>query len=283
MRLNENELQERRGRLLDSRQVGFFAVNRMTEEGRVPVSAFNKFYLTGRDLGTTELLLGNTKTAQQWFAEGALGRTMSCSLIRQHEITDGGYLGALSGMFEEAIRTALLAADPRVVGATATEILALEESYLDQYPHEMTRYWRLTGLAAFLLGDTEHAHAALETVSETFASESEEVSVDPLGEALSDILDGLLADNATAAQRGLDALDQSHRVQVPDDPYASEDVLDHYTSAYLVLARHRGMDIRVENEYVPTAVYEIDWSPVELPTDTPNALRDLYETAAAIE
>ncbi|EMA07419.1 Imm49 family immunity protein [Haloferax denitrificans] len=164
--------------------------------------------------------LGQVQSARQWFAEGALGKTLSCSLVRRHEAARRDSWTNQAGSLEEAIRT------------------------------------------------------ALETVRETFESTTDEDTADPLGEALTDVLEGLLMDDAAPVQRGIDALSDFHRQRVPDELYASEDVLDHYTSAYLVLARHRGLDVTVENEYVPAEVYEIDWTPVELPEDTPSALRD---------
>jgi hypothetical protein len=101
--------------------------------------------------------------------------------------------------------------------------------------------------------------------------------------ALTDILEGLLTVDVALVQRGLDALVEYHRDRVPDNPHAFEDILDHYTSAYLVLANYRDMALRVDSQYVPAGVYNIEWGPVELPNDTPDALRNLYENAVAVD
>ena len=42
------------------------------------------------------------------------------------------------------------------------------------------------------------------------------------------------------------------------------------------------MNVHVDKEYVPAEAYDVEWGPVGLPEDTPDALRNLYENADAV-
>ncbi|POG53697.1 hypothetical protein AUR65_018105 [Haloferax marisrubri] len=253
----------------------------MTDEGRVPVSAFDWLSLQGGGLGTTELLLGEVQTARSWFAEGALAETMVSELVWQHrEVVGEDEWSNLPITAEHALRDALLSADPRVVGAAVDEILALDESYLDDYPDMTTRYYHLTSLAHLLREDTAQARTALASLRDSVEKDNQYLGT-YFAQAFADALEGFLDHDEQLVQQALDSLTAYHE-DVRGGGDGTAELLDHYTCAYLILAHHRGMNVHVDNEYVPAELYDLEWGSVELPEDTPDALRDLYENAAPI-
>ncbi|KTG26688.1 Imm49 family immunity protein [Haloferax profundi] len=253
----------------------------MTDEGRVPVSAFDWLSLQGGGLGTTELLLGEVQTARSWFAEGALAETMVSELVWQHrEAVGEDECSNLPITAEHALRDALLSADPRVVGAAVDEILELDESYLDDYPDMTTRYYHLIGLAHLLREDTAQARTALASLRDSVEKDDQFLG-NYFAEAFADALEGFLDHDEQLVQHALDSLTAYHE-DVRGGGDGTKELFDHYTGAYLLLARHRGMNVRIDSEYVPAELYNIEWRSVELPEDTPDALRELYENAEPI-
>ncbi|MBC9987687.1 hypothetical protein E4P24_15110 [Haloferax sp. AS1] len=279
--LSETEHRARLERFSSARESGFRALKRASEEGRVPVSGFNWLHLQGRDLGTIELLLGNIQAARQWFAEGALAEAMMCHLVLQNQdMVERDYWSNLPISAEHALRDALLSADPRVVGAAVDEILELDESSLDDSPDMTTRYYHLTGLAHLLREDTAQARTALASLRDSVEKDDQYLGT-YFAQAFADALEGFLDHDEQLVQQALDSLTAYHE-DVRGGGDGTTELLDHYTSAFLLLVRHRGMNVHIDSEYVPAAVYDIEWGSVELPEDTPDALRDLYENAEPI-
>ncbi|KAB1190683.1 MULTISPECIES: immunity 49 family protein [Haloferax] len=210
-----------------------------------------------------------------------MAEAIRCLLVRQHrDSVDNDYWSNQPIAAEHALRDALLSADPRVAGAAVDEILALDESYLDDYPDMTTRYYHLTGLAHSLREDTAQARTALASLRDSVEKDDQYLGT-YFAEAFADALEGFIDHDEQLVQHALDSLTAYHE-DVRGGGDATKELFDHYTGAYLLLARHRGMNVRIESEYVPAERHDIEWGSVELPEDTPDALRDLYENAVPV-
>lgn len=277
---SEKELHGIRDRMLPSRKAAFRVLQRMTDEGHVPASVYAGLFNPDLAAGSVELQLGNVLVARKWFAESALAMVMSFSLIQQHheEIGKGAYLD-LPIYAERALRSALLSADPRVVGGVTDEILTLDETYVTRYYGEMTRYYHCRGLAYLLRGNQNQAEAAVSNL-EKAVERTDQYLATELAKAYAGALNGLIDDDTQLVQNGVDSMAAYHRRYHTGDGF--KDIVDHRTCSYLVFAHHRGVNVHVDNEYVPAEIYDIEWGSVELPKDTPDALWDLYENADAV-
>jgi hypothetical protein len=68
---------------------------------------------------------------------------------------------------------------------------------------------------------------------------------------------GIVREEPDSVAEGAGTLIAAHEEDIDDDPRGHREVVCHPAAALIVLARQRGLNVRVDSEYVPEAVYDL--------------------------
>lgn len=207
------------------------------------------------------LYLGEVEEAQEWLAMVApafvdASRRM-LERIDTPETTAAGPR-PWSDLYK-GIQAATLSGDDEVQAETVDGVRQLvTDPLVEKIPDSSHPYIGLIRTLTALLDDHGDADAAIEDLRERIAA-----SDDPDDEAFfappATAIDGLYQDDSELVRKGIDELLAWHDrvITSRDEHELVEEGIDPKAAMFLVLAHRRGLNVHVDSEYLPEAVYEL--------------------------
>lgn len=253
----ENELTDRREDRIEGVDSSYWAIKSNRENGSPPTTALRSLSHDAMEIAACDLRLGNVADAREWYVRAAIADRSYLRVFvdRWDDLLKGAQTqsGVRAGY---GIISAILSGHPQLIEETAEQVLGLSDDYPSEYAGTGEYYWRACIYAALAVGDDAAARESLEQYRAYVHEEYDS----PGYEAVVQIFDGLLDDDATAVRAGLDQRLQRHADSI-EDISRWRDLVCHSAAASLFLARYRGMDVTVaefDSEYLPTALDEYD-------------------------
>lgn len=211
---------------------------------------------TTRRIGLYKILSGDANGASPWFGQAARYFLASRETFWEYltESTDQDFWRSDPIRVRDAFHAALLSGleDRRREAIRAVQ--SLDDEYPQRFQQDRSRYDRIQAAAAVLEDDPE-AERLIETFDTNLHGTPDDARV--LYEGYAETLRGILDRDREATQRGLDKIATDHLDDVPEDPDSPLDAINVSASALTVLAHLKGVDVRLETEAIPDAVYEI--------------------------
>lgn len=154
----------------------------------------------------------------------------------------------------DVLYSALLSGDEKLVSEAAKSALEVPDEYVDRFPTTY-RYYYLKAFATAIL-ETDDQQYYLDELEKTLGDldGTKEAFFEPLWAALS----GLTHRDTEAFLTGIEQFLAWHHSQVDfENKTSAKDLVCRQATALIVLARQKGMDVRVESEYIPECIYEL--------------------------
>jgi len=216
------------------------------------------------NVATYRLYLGEASEARRWFKRAATHRFRAGQMrVKHKEVLERNAVLSATQIYGKAVQYALLSGSSECLEEIATGVLDLDESFrdvLDERGGSVLSYDDAELLAAVSLGEDEIARNAIERIRsfesdpsyDGYYSGVPDGHTGPLVDASIGLFDGDAAAVTEAVEKMLDA----HEAEVDGEPRGSREIVDHAAAAMIVLARNRGLNVTVESEYVPDALFD---------------------------
>lgn len=223
---------------------------------------------SGTRIALALLELGDISESQRWFQ--AAGREWISFVPRSHDKKLERYEEPNVGKFEwlpliRGLQTAILSGDSALIDeATNTAIKEATSPTVDQLPgaEANPRISAIAALASVLNGENPSNH--LERLSSRVES-ADRPHDKTLYPPMDTIIDGLHRRDDDAVEQGIKALEDYHEEFIvgSDVSHFTEKAVNIDACTFIVLARRFGLDVRVQSKYIPEAVYDEEYYPLE--------------------
>lgn len=262
MRRSESEARE----WVEEKKINYDAVrNRIDSaiESEEPpgtiVPKFHSVYINAFAAATYSLVLGDVETARKWFHRAAdTIRDQRTFVVDHYDDVGWSRQKMVSNYGVKSLTCACLADDWACAEEIATSTRTESETVANLDHVRTVERLESQVLATTVLDDgdvNELADQLIETAEE----------MDEYFTAVRPGQSGLLAGTATAivdrdqdaTVEGITAIVAAHEDHLDGEPSRAAQVVSHLAVALLVLANHRGLDVHVDSEYVPDAVYDL--------------------------
>lgn len=226
--------------------------------------SYHLAYLSSVIVATYRLQLGDESDSCHWFERAANHtRQRGLTAIAHKDDLERRDVISASKKLTNGILCAILSDSDECIEETATAILELDDSFRDLLEEEggsVLSYDESELLAAISQSRDDAARQAIDRIR-SFASEpnfDEQHSGVPAGHSgpLADGCEGLLNGDGEVVTEAIKAMLNAHESNIDGDPRGHSEIMDHTAAAVLVLARDRGLDVTVESEYTPDALFE---------------------------
>lgn len=156
------------------------------------------------------------------------------------------------------LHVALLADDGTVIMNAADLTLGISSAYVKQYS-SLYHYYYVAALAAEIqeTGDQQTYLDELDEVIEGINPDYVEKKLHVLYRAWWRVLSGIVSRDEQLFDQGMTELLDHHAEFASSNSTNPKDLVCLSGAALVALARRKGMDIRIESEYVPDCVYEL--------------------------
>ena len=222
------------------------------ERGEVPQDRVHLVYnsLGGdyRELGVLSSLLGEQRTAIEQFEEAA-GYYLSgirTTRKRWSEIS-GGNQESHPSILLKGLYCSLLSGDDELIEEVGRETLALDSEYPTEFPETAYKYYAAKALASAVIG-AEEGDAHLEALSESLDGIRPELA--QFFGAIGTVADGVFSDDDENVSEGLRQLLDHHSSTFSGEPATTSEAVSVPVSALLALAKHSGIEVSIEEDFV---------------------------------
>jgi len=228
------------------------------EQNAVVDSAISGSYslmgMSARDMGICEVLLNNIGAAQDRFSNAT--DHFVTSLVKTYE-----YEEKTNQLFNRVIHCrralfmAILAREPDQREEYIKKSKFISDSFVDQYPSKKHEYLHVQALAHYLTGDTADAKEYLARLAD--AGEKLDGYFIGMGECLR----GLIDDDVTTFEQGLNRLLTRHHNEHGANPSSPTHFISVEATAYLILADRQNMKLPLSDlddslrGYVPEMLF----------------------------
>lgn len=225
----------------------------LPQKGRA--SAHGSIARKACDIGLYRLLDDDAGAAVPWFDHA------SSRFLRRHE-TYKEYVESLDQSkwegepisLRHALHTAFLSGSSERRRDAANAVRGVDRSYPEAYPESRSRYDYVRALAAVIEDDPgcEAFVTRLATNLDGTPDGAREKYA-----AYATVLQGVNEHDVATVRGGLQAIVEDHVAALADDPSRIDESVSVEAAALAVLARVKGLDVVLENEFVPSATYEL--------------------------
>ncbi len=237
---------------------------RLWQDGGVPIDGItNITRATAKEyerVATCAALLNATQQSWLWFGKAAqFYFEQICAGRLRRDIRGRIVWEGEPRKFYHALNTAVLSRQEELITEIATAAIEIDESYLEEfaadYPDSPPQYYDMKVHAALTLGDDQ----VTVYLDELRAAIDEHADVSQYWKTIPQYYQAIVDDSAPAAEAAIADLYSFFADQEPDPEDPRESVL-HDVCAYIVLARHRGVDVDVplESDRLPAALLRDD-------------------------
>ncbi|WP_224448653.1 hypothetical protein [Haloprofundus salilacus] len=201
--------------------------------------------MKARSAGIYAVALSEFETAQLLFADAS--RYFISHLIEVEKWRDEiveSYWYEEPQVFQNACYCALWSGDPNLPAKIAEQAKLLEQSYLEKFPNNSTKYYRAQALANILRGND--ASDDLQRLDAALANEET-----PHTAAVAMIYRGLVNSNDSTLQPGIQQLITQFEERADPASTNSSDLFAFTATAFLVLVRQQGFEFDVDSDFIP--------------------------------
>lgn len=226
------------------------------EQGTVPsnrvASTYKSVARDARDLGIYQLALDNHEEATDWFEQSATYylRGIDEARDRRRGATspEEAYWENEPKNLRDALYVALLSDSETALTEAVDETLAMDESFVTEYPEGTPWYYYAKALATTITGD-DRATDYLDNLKDN--TEKADSDVVPFFEAVITVLEGVLSADSESTREGLEELLHQYGEGIGEEPTTAAETIDIETSALLRLAQNKGVSVSIESQYAP--------------------------------
>lgn len=223
--------------------------------------------LTGTRIALGLLFLNEVQEAQRWFANAAEEWLFKFQLSTEHRLkkSDSPQIDRFKWLdLIRGLQTGILSGKRRETDEIAKSVFSEIEnpdihdlSGLDAEP----RIHAIGAMAAIMVGDPIEGH--LNRLEDSLGNAERSHDWD-LFEPQITLINGIRENDVQHVKSGLNALKEYHEEYSigAGTKHFTEEAVDIYSCTYIVLARTRGLDIRVDSDYVPEGVYDEEHYPL---------------------
>lgn len=219
---------------------------------------------TGTRIGLSYLYLNAVSEAQKWFAVSSEEWVFKTQISSAHRISNNKdpHIGRFQWLdLLRAIQTAVLSASSRSMNESAKAAIAeVEHSDLQDLSGWQTqpRISAIAALSKLIVGDdpTEYLTELRSRLKNV--DRPHDKTLYPI---MDTIIDGLYRQDADAVEQSIKDLEdyQEEFIVGSDMNHFTEEAVNIDACAFIVLARRFGLDVRIQSDYVPSAVYNQEY------------------------
>lgn len=226
------------------------------EQDTVPANRVASTYKSvardARDIGIYQLALGNHEVAADWFEQSATyylrGIDEARDRRRRATSPQEAYWENEPKNLRDALYVALLSHSEATLTEAVDETLAMDESFVTEYPEGTPWYYYAKALAMTIAGDDRAPEYLDDLESDAGKADSDVI---PFFEAAIAVLEGILSADRKSTRQGLGELLHQYGEDIGEEPTTAIETIDIETTALSRLAESEGTGVSIESQYVP--------------------------------
>lgn len=223
------------------------------------LSLINSIYSAHESIGVFLAFLGQTVEAREWFEKAAnYADRYAKSTENLWHSADLDYKDLLPRMLFGGLISAIISADQQQIIQISRTTLDMDERFLKEFALQRV-YYTPKALAAVCL-DTEQVDDFIE------CARNEEGGTDRFLARLSAI-ETISSQDDSGVEAAVEQLLNIHKTNRSNNLSDPNSIMSYDATAFVILARQRGLNVQVQSPYIPSALVDYDSGPNSIPTE----------------